>query len=41
MLTPLGIFSEEEDPEDYHFPLTLRTPITKRQQPSVNGEQNS
>ncbi|PUU77630.1 glycogen synthase [Tuber borchii] len=32
---------EEEDPEEYHFPLTLRTPITKRQQPSVNGEQNS
>ncbi|PWW72816.1 Glycosyltransferase Family 3 protein [Tuber magnatum] len=32
---------EEEDPDDYHFPLTLRAPLTKRQQPSVNGEQNS
>ncbi|RPB03633.1 glycogen synthase [Choiromyces venosus 120613-1] len=32
---------EEEDPDDYHFPLTLRAPLTKRQQPSVNGEHNS
>ncbi|KAG0637179.1 glycogen synthase [Tuber brumale] len=32
---------EEEDSDDYHFPLTLRAPLTKRQQPSVNGEHNS
>lgn len=36
-----GIYSEEEDPDDYHFPLTLRSPLVKKQSVSVNGEQTA